>query len=108
MNKAKIFFWLLVLAAIFFEVAGDNLFMDAKQNRSNRLLVVGLLLSAIGAYVYYKLLFYNKLAIVTGIWDISALILTTLSGLLIFKEKIDYKQITGVVLGIISLICLDF
>lgn len=45
-------------------------------------------------------------AIFFPIYNVGILILTTLSAIVIFKEKLSFKQWIGVVIGIISVICI--
>ena len=45
-------------------------------------------------------------AIFFPIYNVGILILTTLSAIVIFKEKLSLKQWIGVAIGIISVICI--
>jgi len=63
--------------------------------------------SFIQAYIFYRSMFYEKLAIMNLVWDLSSDIIVTLIGIIIFTEKLSLIKIGGVGLSMISILLLN-
>ena len=70
---------------------------------SMKFLVKGMILYIIVAFLYYKLLGTGqKLVLANSLWNGGTAISVALIGVLVFKQKMSYKQIAGLILTIVG------
>jgi multidrug transporter EmrE-like cation transporter len=104
----KNYFLLLILSATAFEIIGDVFFKHWAQVDKNIFLWIGFVLYATGILFWAASLKYDLLSKAISVLTVLNLIIVVLVGALFFKERLSWIAILGIVLGIISVILLQF
>ncbi|WP_288409763.1 EamA family transporter [Acinetobacter soli] len=86
-------------------------YVFAKQNMQIKNVLGGLLLGGfnfanIALYVQAHVLLKDSPAIVFAGMNLLVVVFGVLSGMLIFKERIDWKAVLGLILGVLGILCL--
>lgn len=99
---------LLLAGAAVFESLGDVSFRYSAILSKKEWLIIGIILYAVGTGIWAYTLRFEDLSDAIIIVDIINLILVTLVGIFIFHEQTSMTNAVGIVLGIISIILLQF
>jgi small multidrug resistance pump len=99
--------WLLLIIIIIVESLSLAL-LAAGVKYSNNIYILGILGYALVAFIFYLILKTKKpLTKANTLWNIGSIVLITLIGLIIFKEKIDIYQSIGLLLAFISILFIE-
>jgi small multidrug resistance pump len=98
----------LLLIAIFFEAVADVLFKEWSIDNKTFYLVAGLAIYFISTVGWAYSLRHNLLSKAITIFTVLNLLLVLLAGYFIFNERLSTLNKVGVVLGVISVILLQF
>lgn len=66
-------------------------------------LIVPFMLYAVQPFIFYKALDYTSMTKMNVLWDVSSDIMVTAIGLWWFHEHITYRQMIGIMLGVVSI-----
>lgn len=86
-------------------------YVFAKQNMQIKNVLGGLLLGSfnfanIALYVQAHVLLKDSPAIVFAVMNLLVVVFGVLSGMIIFKERTDWKAVLGLILGVLGILCL--
>lgn len=97
----------IVISAIFFAL-GEFLSKKFSLNPGWTLFLLFLVVDTISASAWIPAIFEkNQLSITGVIWSIVSLIATVLIGVLAFNEKLTLIQVSGILLGLVSVALLS-
>jgi small multidrug resistance pump len=99
-------FLLLIMLVIIEAVAMSSIEYGA--NNKYNIFMVGILLYPLVGYILYLLLIDGDLAITNAKWNILSIILVTIIGIFIFKEKVSIYGKCGLVLAILSIFLMEY
>lgn len=105
-NNHTFSFWFLIVFMVILDITSSAVIKLARNHQNKKLLVMGIFLFTLACYIYYRLLYFDGLAVVSAMWSILSLLGVTLISLLFFKETFTFIQKIGIFIGIISIICL--
>jgi multidrug transporter EmrE-like cation transporter len=98
--------WIYVVAAMLFYGLGEwssKLYASTQRYSYAALAMLGYMINAL--LFLPALTRWNSLAILGTIWNIGYLIITLALGLLVFQERLEPRQVVGLLLGIVA-VCL--
>jgi len=104
----KTWFFILLLAAVAFEVAGDILFKKWALAGRNIFLTGGSAIYFVGTIFWAISLRYEYLSKAISIFTIINLITVVFAGIIFFKEDITLVNKIGIFLGIVSVMMIEF
>jgi len=100
-------FWLLITISVLLEVIGDT-FCKLGMNLSNNFhLGLGILFYILGSVIWIASLKYEIFTKAGTVFIVMNMMLFVAVGFLIFKDKLNHWQWTGIILGILSLILIN-
>jgi len=99
--------WLLLVIVIILETATMTL-LEYSANNHNNYYILGIILYAITAYIFYRVLIIGKLGISNALWNVSTIILITLVSIFYFKEELDIYGKFGIMFAILSVILMEY
>ena len=103
--------WILFTGIIVFEILALYLLTEWSNNEKLYYIILGLLsYIAVGVCFAYlmKIVTDKKLAVVNGLWQVINLVLITMLGVLLYKDKLLWFQWLAIVLAIISMLLLSY
>ncbi|MEN9647204.1 MAG: Small Multidrug Resistance protein [Candidatus Parcubacteria bacterium] len=101
-------FLLFVSGAVLLEVIADVLFKYSVVQNKNSFWLAGIVLYIIGTAIWALLLRYEQLSKAIVIFAVLNIILVVLAGVFIFNESLTTMQKVGIVLGIMSVMLLEW
>lgn len=104
----KALFLLLIFLAVAFEAAADIFFKKWSMESRTALMVIGMVLYAIGTFIWAYSLKYEFLSKAISVFTIVNLIVIILVGVFFFKEELTTLNIIGIALGVVSVGLLSF
>ena len=72
--------------------------LGAKSNNKKNLIAGMMVYSIVGLVYYFILLKIDEVTIANSVWNAGTAIAVTLLGYIVFKDKIGYTQLLGIVL----------
>ena len=103
----KYFFFVLTIAAVALEAAGDIFFKKWVGAHRASFLIIGLLVYFFGTVFWALSLRYELLSKAISIFTILNLIVIVLVGTLVFSEHLTTLNKLGIALGVVSIILLE-
>lgn len=92
----------LIISIILVEIISQYL-LEKSITGDNTLLYLGMLFYALVGYIYYLILKSGeKLAIANSIWNASSTIGVAIVGYFIFKQKLSFIQVMGLLLTLVG------
>ncbi len=101
-------FFLLIVLAVFFEVIADMLFKYWSINAKGAFLFAGLALYTIGTFIRAYSLKFEFLSKAITIFTLLNLIAIVFAGIFLFKEQLTLLNKVGILLGIASVILIQW
>jgi len=102
------YFFFLIASAAIFEVIGDIFFKSWSLGGRSIILWIGIIIYAFGTFVWAYSLKFDFLSKAISILTVINLIVVVLIGVLYFKENLSAINKLGIVLGVISVILLQW
>lgn len=101
----KLIFWILIGILIFLEIFAELSLKKWAENNGYAYLIGGIVLYSLIAVGFgFALKNSDKLTIANSVWQLSALIVISLVGIFIYKDKLTVIQIIGLCMGVIAII----
>lgn len=104
----KVLFFLCLFLGVSLEVIGDILFKKWSSGLGYSLLILGLITYALGTVFWAVSLKYELLSKAISVFTILNLIAVILVGVIFFKEDLSFMNKVGIVLGVISVVLLEY
>lgn len=104
----KFIFFGLIALAVSLEAVADIFFKKWSIDNKSVLLYIGFLLYFIGTIFWAISLKYEYLAKAISIFTVLNLIIIVLVGVLYFKEDLSLVNKIGIILGILSVVLIEF
>ena len=98
--------WILIIFLAIFETFAMST-IEYSANNKNKYYIFGIFLYSITAYILYRILITEKLAITNALWNSITIILVSIVSIFYFKEKLSKYQIIGLLLAILSVIFME-
>ena len=102
--KMKITFYILVSLTTIFEVLGDFLFKKWVLVDQKWFLIVGIVAYLISTVIWAFSLKTESLSKAIAIFTVLSIIIVDLMGVYVFKEHLSTLNVTGIALGVVSII----
>jgi len=98
--------FILVLLAVSNSLIGTIIAKKWINNHEALLFWISLIFFLFSSLAWIEVLKYERLTIVSSVWDISYLILVIILGILVYQERLNWQEGIGVILAIITIILL--
>jgi len=93
----------LLVSVILFETIAQFLIQEHVKLSKGPYLILGLISYCLVGFIYYHMLSTGKgMAISNTLWNIGTIVLVTIIGWLIFKQKLSKRSIVGIFLAIVA------
>lgn len=104
----KFFFYILIFIVAILEIIGDIFFKEWTIQNKWPLLFAGVFSYLLATTAWAFSLKYSELFKAVLIFGIITTVAGIIVGLFIYKESVSYYGVAGIILGIISIILLEF
>ena len=104
----KELFYIFIFLGVLLEAGGDFFFKKWSIENKTSVLIFGLLIYFAGAYFWAMSLKFEGLAKAVAIFTILNMLIAVSVGILYFNEGLTMTNRIGIILGIISIILVEF
>ncbi len=104
-SNTRFLAWICLLGAIFFEVVGTSFMASAARSGGyGGYIIMG---AALAASYYFLALSIRSIGVgvAYAIWEGLGLALLTLVGVFIFKENLSIKELIGLAIAVVGIVC---
>ncbi len=96
----------IIIIVSLISLIGDVVLKKASDNGNMYLLGLGVFLYAIDAVMWFFAYKYSKFSTVGVLYSLLIIFASITIGILFFKEKIVFKEVVGIIFGLVSLLLL--
>jgi multidrug transporter EmrE-like cation transporter len=107
MKKSLFINIILIILLVILESISISILKYSSIN-NNKLFIISIIIYIIIILILYNIFKKKPAGITFTLWNIGAIIMTTLMGYIIFKEKLNKHQILGLIIAIISIPLLNY
>lgn len=100
-------FWIIVITMIIADFNSNFLVISGKKNNNTLYIFFGMILYILSGFMYFKLLKYKNILIITSLWSMLTLIGMAVVSSIYFKDKYTLNQKIGFILILFSILILS-
>lgn len=98
-------FWVLVITCV--EATAMSI-IEYSANNSNNYYILGMICYMFVPIILYRLLLKGELSVINSLWNVSSIVIVTIIGITVFKDKITKYKLIGVLFSILAIASIEY